>query len=181
MKKMFNSLWILTYPFATIFAYLMLKKIDIVLSIFVITFLTLLMLCAIILYLKEKLAFYAIKKITFYQMIIFFISSLFSIILTFASVYWCIYKINPCAFTDISTNDNFLQTFFEFIYYSCGLTIMSSLSEIRAVSLVAKLISMANAFFAFIVIIVIFTNFKYIGIEHKKHLKINKNSDISTF
>ena len=82
--------------------------------------------------------------------IVFFLS------LTFASYYWCLFDYNKSNFTNVTTENEYL----DFVFYSFGVFIMNNTSKIQAESFYAKLFVGSEMLTAFITLILILANYK---------------------
>jgi len=130
------------------------------------------------LYLSEKLSDFIDKKIGKVKIIAFLFYIIISVSITFSTNYFCIYFHNQNSFNLVQGN-NVFEIYLDFLYYSIGLFLMNNNSSISATSLVAKLFTATEIITSFVMIIILFANFKDLQNPFNEHLE-NKNKNLKS-
>lgn len=128
------------------------------------------------LYLSEKLSDFINKKIGKVKIIAFLFYIIISVSITFSSYYFCIYLQNQNNFNLVQGN-GVIEIYLDFLYYSIGLFLMNNNSSISATSLVAKLFTATEMITSFVMIIILFANFKDLKNPFNEHL-VSKDKDL---
>jgi hypothetical protein len=125
----------------------------------------------------EKAIEYGKRVISAKKLLLIYILIYLSIVILFANIYFCLYDIDKKYFSDNTTGNKVLETYFHFLYYSLGIMTTNNISNILATNLITKIISFSQMFVSFIYIIIIISNYSKIG-NIVKNEKENNNESL---
>lgn len=114
----------------------------------------------------EKITEYLTKKLNTIEFLINIVALIIFISLSYATFYWCIYDFNNETFNNVMGN-NFIEIYFDFFYYSLGVFLVNNNSQIQAATYYSQIFTMTEMISTFIVIIIIFSNYKNLNFKNK--------------
>ena len=95
---------------------------------------------------------------------------LLSLSLIFTSYYFCLYIDNPLNFNNVSKG-NIFEQYYDFFFYSLGIFVMNNQSSIESTSFYAKLFVSTEILTVFVLLVVIFANYKELNNPFNEHTK----------
>lgn len=126
-----------------------------------------------ILYQCERIQDFISKKIGQMKFICSIIYIVMNFSAIFASYYTCLFIDNSSNFKNVIIG-NWAETYIDFFFYSLGLFVMNNPSSIEAATIYSKLFVGTQLITIFVMLIIIFTNYRELNNPFNEHLKNKK-------